>query len=149
LLIGLLEDAASWLHANGVAQWVTPFPVDVVRADIDRGAAWLAWRGGMAVGTVALSDADPLLWGDRSDPAWYVHRLVTDRRNPGTGRTILTWVEDEAARRGIPRIRLDCGPGLRSYYERLGYTRWADLSLVAPRTSPPRLELSCYEKVLA
>jgi hypothetical protein len=145
----VLDGAAQWLLDRGIEQWPVPFPRHVIERDLARSAAWLAVRGPRVVGTVTVLDEDPMFWGDQPPDAWYVHRLAIRRDAVGDGAGILEWVEREAAANGKTFVRLDCGPALRSYYERAGYEHCWDFGLRAGISAPDGWVGSCLEKSLA
>ena len=127
----LLYEAGAWLAARGIHQWSSVWPPSAheqreTRERIAQGCCYLAWRGGAAVGTLALLPADEALWGQDRGDALYVHGLAISRAaaGQGLGLALLRWAEREALARGRRLLRLDCmGPNLalRAYYRRAGF----------------------------
>lgn len=105
---------------------LTPVTPEQVRSQIDLGQWWVLWED-FPAGAVRVVASDLRVWPEPGPlPARYVHGLMVDHRAAGRrlGEALLAWVEDGAARAGCGLVRLDCvaaNPGLRAYYERLGY----------------------------
>jgi GNAT superfamily N-acetyltransferase len=77
---------------------------------------------------------DPMYWGDRPPDAFYVHKLAVrrDQAGRGIGAAVVEWANAEAAEAGREFLRLDClgdNPGIRDYYEGLGFEHCGDLVL--------------------
>jgi predicted N-acetyltransferase YhbS len=147
-VIAILSEAATWLLARGIRQWPSPFPRQLVEHDIKNNKVWLATHQGQDIATASLIRSDPMFWGDHSVNAWYLHRFAVRRSTAGVGHNFLRWIEGQAISSGVQHMRLDCGTGLRSYYERTGYRLVSSVSLVAATSAPPRSEWFCYEKDL-
>ncbi|HEX6797333.1 MAG TPA: GNAT family N-acetyltransferase [Ktedonobacterales bacterium] len=134
-LLALYRNAARWLLARGIDQWrPEQFEREAVLRHIALGEVYVALQAetGKLVGTLALSWADPRIWGEQSPVAGYVHALAVSRSSAGLelGRALLDWAAVQAARAGKTLLRLDCmrdNPGLRAYYERAGFTHVRDL----------------------
>ena len=129
---GLLDEATLWVTARGFEQWPLPFPRDEVAAAIDSGEVYVAEVNGDVVATVTLLWDDPLYWGERPADAAYVHKLAVKRAHAGRGigSALVEWADEEAAEAGRAFLRLDClrdNPGIRVYYERLGFEHRGDL----------------------
>jgi len=89
---------------------------------------------GEAVATVSMLLDDPIYWGERPPDAFYVHKLAVrrDRAGRGIGAAIVEWANAEAAEAGREFLRVDClgdNPGIRDYYEELGFEHRGDLVL--------------------
>lgn len=147
-VIAILSEAARWLADRGIQQWPSPFPRAVVESDFEENCVWVATIDATIIATASILQHDPLFWGDLGGDAWYLHRLAIRREFAGSGRTILSLIEQEAVKGGAECVRLDCGPGLRGYYEESGYAMRSMVSLVNPTSSPPRSLWYCYEKRL-
>jgi GNAT superfamily N-acetyltransferase len=142
----LLDEATAWVGARGYEQWPSPFPRDELAGAIERGEIYLAELDGEPVATVTLLWDDPQYWGDRPPDAAYVHKLAVRRACAGQriGSAIVEWADATAARAGRGFLRLDClreNPGIRAYYERLGFEHRGDL-VVNGR------DMSIYERPL-
>ena len=130
----LLDEATRWVQDLGYEQWPLPFPRDELAAAIDRGEVYVVEDEGDAVATVTLLWDDPMYWGDRPPDAVYVHKLAVrrDRSGRGIGAAIVAWANAEAIEAGRDFLRLDClrdNPGIREYYDQLGFEHRGDLTL--------------------
>ena len=128
----LLDEATVWVGERGYEQWPVPYPRDEIAAAIEREEVYVAELDGDVVATVTLLWDDPTYWGDRPDDAAYVHKLAVRRACAGQriGSAIVEWADRTAAAAGRDFLRLDClgdNPGIRSYYERLGFEHRGDL----------------------
>ena len=131
-MAGLLDEATAWVGQRGFEQWPLPYPHEEVAAAIERGEVYLAELDGEPVATVTLLWDDPQYWGERPQDAAYVHKLAVSRACAGQriGSAIVEWADATAARAGRDFLRLDClrdNPGIRAYYERLGFEYRGDL----------------------
>jgi predicted N-acetyltransferase YhbS len=128
----LLDEATAWVGDRGYEQWPLPFPRDELAAAIERGEVYVAELEGDAVATVTLLWDDPMYWGERPADAAYVHKLAVSRARAGQriGQSLVEWAHETAAAAGREFLRLDClrdNPGIRAYYERLGFEHRGDL----------------------
>jgi GNAT superfamily N-acetyltransferase len=140
----LLDEATVWAGERGYEQWPLPFPHDELAAAIERGEVYVAELDGDKVATVTLLWDDPMYWGERPADAAYVHKLAVRRACAGRriGRRIVEWADSAAASSGRDFLRLDClrdNPGIRAYYEELGFEHRGDL-VVGGR------DMSIYER---
>lgn len=128
-ILALRHAAEDWLFARGIAQW-TPreIPLSTVVSQIDAGEFYVARRepGGPIVGALRLIWTDPAIWPDEAESSCYVHGLVIDRSEAGTGlgALLLAWAAEHTRRAGRPLLRLDCAESndaLRSYYLSQGF----------------------------
>jgi GNAT superfamily N-acetyltransferase len=129
---GLLDEATVWVGERGYEQWPLPFPRDELEAAVERGEVYVAEVDREVVATVTLLWDDPMYWGDRPADAAYVHRLAVRRACAGRriGSAIVEWADMTAGAAGRAFLRLDCladNPGIRSYYEQLGFEHRGDL----------------------
>ena len=138
---GLLDEATVWVNALGFSQWPLPFPRDQLAAAIDRGEVYVVEsEDGDGVATVSMLPDDPEYWGDQPPDAFYVHKLAVrrDQAGRGIGAAIVEWANAEAAEAGREFLRLDCladNPGIRDYYEDLGFEHRGDLVLDGQKMS--------------
>ena len=144
VVAALLDEATAWVGERGYEQWPLPFPREQIAAAIDRGEVYVAELDGDAVATVTLLWDDPTYWGERPADAAYVHKLAVRRACAGQriGTVIVEWADATAAASGRRFLRLDClrdNPGIRTYYERLGFEHRGDL-VVGGR------DMSIYER---
>ena len=122
LVVEILDEAAGWLIQRGIEQWPDRFLPGWVAGSVSAGDTFLAWRDGVALGTVTLERSDQL-WTDGAG-AGYVHRLATRRGTTGLGAELLGWAARTTRRRGHTRLRLDCvahNRRLCAYYEAAGF----------------------------
>jgi GNAT superfamily N-acetyltransferase len=96
-VLGLIDDAATWLRTKDTNQWAAPWPDRVARdARVMRGLAgkktWIAWDGDTAAATITLTPRlNPKVWSrpactcDLSERSVYAHRLITARSHAGRG----------------------------------------------------------------
>ena len=139
-MAGLLDEATVWVGERGYEQWPLPFPREQIAGAIDRGEVYVAELDGEPVATVTLLWDDPIYWGERPPDAAYVHKLAVTRACAGQriGDAIVEWADRTAAARGRSFLRLDClrdNPGIRAYYERLGFEHRGDLVVDARNMS--------------
>lgn len=123
----LRDAAAERMVAQGIEQWV---PGEVTHERM-RELGWgdglhVARLGGELIGGVIVVWTDELFWGDRPEPAGYVHGLLVDARHKGTGlgQRLLAWAEGHIAASGRALARLDTvttNERLRRYYRDAGY----------------------------
>jgi len=144
---GLLDEATEWVNDLGFSQWPLPFPRDQLAAAIERGEVYVVEsEEGEAVATVSMLHDDPVYWGDQPPDAFYVHKLAVrrDQAGRGIGAAVVEWANAEAAEAGREFLRLDClgdNPGIRDYYEGLGFEHRGDLALDG-------LKMSLYERAV-
>jgi len=141
VVAGLLDEATVWVNDLGFSQWPLPFPRDQLAGAIERGEVYVVEsEDGEAVATVSMLPDDPLYWGDQPPDAFYVHKLAVrrDQAGRGIGAAIVEWANAEAAEAGREFLRLDCladNPGIRDYYEDLGFEHRGDLVLDGQKMS--------------
>ncbi len=124
-IMRLFEDARDWHARMHVARWPV-FELDRVVDDLNGARLFVLADIIRVLGTVTVMEEDPLIWNDRA-PALYIHRLAVARDLKGAdlGRLIVEHVDALALARGKAYLRLDCwadNDGLKSYYERIGFT---------------------------
>ena len=126
-ILGLRDALASWMVEQGIDQWRPgDMPLSWIQLWIAQGWVFAARRDGILVGSLTLVSSDPFIWGDRNQPAGYIHMLMVNRAcgRLGLGRLLLDWAEQRIKRAGHRRARLDCvgtNGALRYYYENAGY----------------------------
>jgi ribosomal protein S18 acetylase RimI-like enzyme len=128
----LLDEATVWVGERGYEQWPLPFPHGEIAAAIEREEVYLAEIEGDPVATVTLLWDDQQYWPAAEPDAAYVHKLAVRRAAAGRriGQAIVEWADRTAAAAGRDFLRLDClrdNPGIRAYYERLGFEHRGDL----------------------
>jgi ribosomal protein S18 acetylase RimI-like enzyme len=147
----LRDDLARWMLNHGIEQWrPRDLTLEGVQECVSQGWIFVAQRDEQLVGSVTIVWQDPLIWGERREPAGYIHMLMVDRRFAGhrVGRALLDWAERYILHSGRDLARLDCAKDngvLRAYYEGAGY------QLVGYKVFPEiesALETALYEKPL-
>jgi GNAT superfamily N-acetyltransferase len=126
LVAAMLEEATAYVRTKGSDQWPVPFPQDELRGCVSRGELYVVEVEGHPAATFTLLLDDPWFWGERPPDAVYLHKLAVRRMFAGRrlGERIVEWIVADAATRGRAFVRLDCQrdlPGIRAYYERLGF----------------------------
>jgi GNAT superfamily N-acetyltransferase len=137
VVIGLIDEAATWLRTSNTDQWAQPWPSNEerrhrIRRDLTAGKTWIAWDGGIPAATITADPDENPAWPAeaRRDPAVYVCRLVVGRAyaGQGLGTALLDW----AGRRGRQHhgarwVRVDVWAtnlALHAYYRRQGFEFW-------------------------
>jgi GNAT superfamily N-acetyltransferase len=128
-----LHEPLHRLHAQAVPEDYPPYDPEAARtyyagvlADPLR-LFWVAESDGRPVGQVGCELVDrPATPFTRAVRMLYVHQLsvLEDARRAGVGRALMQVAEQEAARSGCHRLRLDHRPfneGAHRFYEALGY----------------------------
>ena len=133
--VAVIREASDWLATRGIS-WLREFPGATPQRVAD-GILWLAYLEGAAepVATIALETrADPEFWKPEESDALFVHSLAVRRSASGlgVGSGLLEFARDQAARRDVPWIRLDCNKAntkLQQYYIRQGFTHLRTVDL--------------------
>jgi ribosomal protein S18 acetylase RimI-like enzyme len=150
-VLRLRDDLARWMLEHDIEQWRPgELPLGWIQECISHGWVYVMCRGDKLVSSVTIVWDDPLMWGERPEPAGYIHMLLVDRHFAGhhIGRWLLDWAERFILSSGRDLARLDCVRGneaLRGYYEDAGYR------LVGYRDFPDiewAFEAALYEKPL-
>lgn len=132
-IINILQAAARWLQNKGIKQWeflLAGNEDSAMEVEILAGNTYIAEIEGQIAGTFIASceqnEWDVLMWGEKDDAAWYIHRLAVHQNYRGKqiGRQLLEWIETQLVGANSV-LRLDCvadNPDLISFYDRAGYT---------------------------
>ncbi|MYW05605.1 GNAT family N-acetyltransferase [Streptomyces sp. SID3343] len=125
----------AWLTARGqVGQWgsepwsARPEAVERVEKRLREQTTRIAEVDGSAAGCCVVSDTPADYVDAAAEPELYVALLVVDRRfsGLGVGATLIADACEEARRRGVRLVRVDCyagnGGGLVEQYVALGFT---------------------------
>ncbi len=121
------NDLARWMLRRGIQQWRPgEIPLEMIEARAALGALYVVARDDEIIGSVTIMSEGPMLWGERPEPAGYIHMLMVDLRyhGHGIGRSILYWAEATILDAGRAVERLDCvkdNARLRAYYEAMDY----------------------------
>ncbi|MFI6597305.1 GNAT family N-acetyltransferase [Nonomuraea sp. NPDC050536] len=140
-VLGMFDSAVAWLVSQGrTGQWGSePFTGNAKRtAQVEEwagsGGMRIAELDGRPAGCVTVGA--PLAYVEPApEPELYVQGLVTDQRfaGHGVGRALLDWAAEEARRRGVALLRVDCYAGddgkLVGYYESCGFVREATFTV--------------------
>lgn len=150
-VLGVLDEAAAWLAARGIAGWPPRFRSEWLEPDLRDGCVCLAEVDDTIVGTFALAWRDS--WWDDGPGAGYLRRFAVRRSSAGLGALLIDWMADTVRSRGLGQLRLDCpavNAELRAYYEHLGFVHVQTVRLPAELAlwSSPGTPLSLYEKDL-
>jgi hypothetical protein len=139
IVLGLIEEAATWLRFKGLDQWRQPWPDKEARdARVLKGLeghkTWIVWHGKTPAATVTLaSQANAHVWSrpectcDPDEPAVYAHRLITARNYAGwgLGAELIDWAGVRAHYGyGAKWIRIDVwttNTVLHDYYVKRGF----------------------------
>jgi GNAT superfamily N-acetyltransferase len=133
-LLRFFDEAVEWLVARGSSgQWGTE-PWSAVPKRVERVKGMVA-DPGLRIAMVDGAPAGALIVSEEHDPhvpavderELYVRLLITSRRFAGrrVGGRLVEYALDEARRRGIDLVRVDCWAGgdgeLQRYYESQGF----------------------------
>ncbi|MEU0490581.1 GNAT family N-acetyltransferase [Nocardiopsis sp. NPDC006139] len=134
-VLGMLDGAVEWLVAHGrTGQWGTepwssrPRSVERIRKMLTEAEPWIAEADGGPAGALVLDGAPGPELPPADEPEVYVRLLVTDRRfaGRGVGAALLEHAAEEARRRDVSLLRVDCFAGgggrLVAYYTGQGFT---------------------------
>jgi hypothetical protein len=140
-VLGLIEDARSWLCTKGTNQWENPWPDRAARdkrvlAGLRNEKTWIVWDGDVAAGTVTITPRrNNAVWSnsactcDLAERAVFIHRLITSRKYAGLdlGAELIAWAGLRGGREyGAKWIRIDVwtdNTGLHEYYMSKGFKR--------------------------
>lgn len=124
----VLVEATEWTRELGHQLWTSQqLSVDEVSPDCAAGLFFVAWSGPVALGTMRLTESDPLFWPNApKGEAIYLHRLAVRRSAAGgsVSTALLSHAVEVAGARGAAFLRLDCEsnrPRLCQVYERFGF----------------------------
>jgi GNAT superfamily N-acetyltransferase len=139
VVLDLIEDARKWLATKGTDQWANPYPdadrkLALVQEGIERGETWIVWDGEIPAATVTIrTERNRVVWSkptchcDPSEPAVYVHRLITAREYAGLGlgAELIGWAGLRGRRNyGAEWVRIDVWTSnlaLHKYYMSTGF----------------------------
>jgi GNAT superfamily N-acetyltransferase len=140
-ILGLVEEARTWLPAKGTNQWSTPWPDREGRDErvwrgLEVGATWVVWDRNedkdILAATVTIAAKPNLaVWSksrcNLADQAVYAHRLITARNYAGygLGAELIDWTGLRGRREyGAEWIRIDVwtsNEALHGYYMKRGF----------------------------
>lgn len=130
-IMTLLREASDWLLSRGIRQWRRMYTEDgraYVAARFATGDVYLVYRDDVPVATFTLCWEDTF-WGEAGTDglAGYLHGFAVSRQvgGLGVGRDLMAWMSAHFAAHGRHCFRLNTAeenPGIRGYYEDLGFT---------------------------
>ena len=126
LVAEMLDEATAFVATFGYDQWPVPFPQEELTQRILQRELYVVEVDDEPAATFTLLWDDPFFWGERPPDAVYLHKLAVRRAFAGRrlGERIVEWVDATAAAAGRSFVRIDTqrdDPGIRRYYERLGF----------------------------
>ncbi|WP_206790209.1 GNAT family N-acetyltransferase [Amycolatopsis sp. MtRt-6] len=133
-LLGFFDEAVEWLVARGSSkQWGTepwsgvPKRVERVKGMAADPGLRIAMIDGQPAGALIVSEEHDVHVPPVEERELYIRLLITSRRftGHGVGARLIEYALDEARRRGIDLVRVDCWAGgdgdLQRYYESQGF----------------------------
>ena len=133
-LLRFFDEAVEWLVARGSSkQWGTepwsgvPKRVERVKGMAADPGLRIAMVDGEAAGALIVSEEHDVHVPPVNERELYIRLLITSRRFAGQriGGRLIEYALDEARRRGIDLVRVDCWAGgdgeLQRYYESQGF----------------------------
>lgn len=134
-ILAMLDGAVVWLNERGITdQWGTepwssrPRAVRRLHETVTEGSPWIAEIDGVPAGALTLTPYPGPDVAPAGEPELYVRFLTTAGRfhGRGVGSALLAHAVEEARRRGVSLLRVDCFAGgggrLVDYYVRNGFT---------------------------
>lgn len=138
VILGLIEEAAAWLRCSkNTSQWSKPWPNEEQRnarvlKGLLGGKTWIVWDEATPAATITVAkQANTAVWPESvyelSEPAVYVHRLITARPYAGwgLGADLIDWAGCRAAEQYRAQwIRVDVwtsNTALHEYYRKRGF----------------------------
>ena len=140
-ILGLIEEARTWLPAKGTNQWSKPWPNKEERdarvlCGLEVGATWIVWdenedKNSLAATVTIATRPNAAVWSKSAcklaDRAVYAHRLITAREyaGGGLGAELIDWTGLRGRREyGAKWIRIDVwssNVALHDYYMKRGF----------------------------
>jgi hypothetical protein len=133
--LGIWRGAASfWIDAGQPLWSVEQFRIETITAQAHAGQLVVGEEAGAVTACMIVENQDRLMWRDAAPgEALYLHKLAARRTGSGQWASrFVGWAVEEAGRRGIDRLRLDCTdrPALIRIYEAEGFVRIDDRPLM-------------------
>jgi GNAT superfamily N-acetyltransferase len=135
-VLALMDEAVAWLAAQGrTDQWgsepfsTNPKTTAFIKKLVDEGDLFIAERDGETAGALIVNEAPMPYVPTVEERELYVRLLVASRRykGAGIGAELVEFAREEARKRGIELLRVDCYSGpdekLVRFYESAGFTR--------------------------
>lgn len=130
------------------------FDPALIRKEIEEKRQWKIMIDDSIACIFMIAYDDPGIWGEKnSDPAVYIHRIVThpDHHGKGLIKNIIAWAKEHAKQSGKKYLRMDTwgdNPKLIEYYSKCGFKL---LEIITPQNTddlPPHyscISLSLFE----
>jgi GNAT superfamily N-acetyltransferase len=147
--LAIIREAATWAAAKGVPVWEQhELRPDAYEAAARRSELVIGYADATPAATMLLQAEDALYWPDEPPAsALYLHKVAVRRTYAGQGwlPRLIQFAVAEAARQGIPRLRLDTieRPTPRSLYEAHGFR-----ALVEPPLTVAGRQMIRMERIL-
>lgn len=112
-IIELLEESSAWMVSIGINRWQPGAHVAAeqqLRGEVQRGIVYVWKPSCVLIATMRLTETDDAIWSNDSTTALYIHKMSVRRslKGRGYGTLLVRWAEQQATRRGLDRLRLDC-----------------------------------------
>ncbi len=123
----LILEASLWLRHKGIQQWEEPISRSEFQKAVNLKEVFVLTFDEQIAGSVTLSNHKDFYWGEVTESAIHLHRLVVSRAHKGQdyGKMLLNWSREYAAQEGYKFLRLDCratNQYLREFYQAQGFT---------------------------
>jgi GNAT superfamily N-acetyltransferase len=126
LVTGILRDAAEWLILNDKKLWPPEMFTESSVADaINNHLLVIAEDSSQPAGIMFLQTVDHEFWPEKTDKAYYLHRLCVPRpfAKKGIPSVLIEWAYQYAVKKNMHFLRLDCAPrdALMNVYQQTGF----------------------------
>jgi GNAT superfamily N-acetyltransferase len=143
VILHLFDDAVRWLVSKGITkQWGTE-PLssragfsERVEAWVREQKMWVVCQDDVVLGCLVIASSVPAYAQKVCEKylkeMLYLEAFVASREHKGVGKVLLEHAESLARSQDIRFIWVDCfaeNPALRTYYERAGFTVFAEFSV--------------------
>lgn len=118
--------ATAYMKSKNQVEWPV-FEKELITREIEEGRQWKLLIGDQVTCVWATTLEDKLIWGDRTEPSVYIHRIATNPESRGNNfvKTIVDWAQEYGKQKNLKYIRLDTvglNQGLIKHYEKNGFT---------------------------
>ena len=126
-VIRMIAERMAWMDEINVYHWnktnyLEVYPQSYFEALTDKKYMYVAETDGAVIGAIVLYPEDER-WPTPAH-TYYIHHLVADKTQRGTGEALLAFSENKAMDEGMNVLRLDSPKGnhrLSAFYESHGY----------------------------
>ncbi|HYJ91384.1 MAG TPA: GNAT family N-acetyltransferase [Pyrinomonadaceae bacterium] len=142
IILSLYDKAIEFQKTVFDKPWLG-FDVEFVNKEIEEGRLWKIIDAGQIANIFSVTYSDPILWLEKSsDPAMYIHRIVTnpDFRGRGYVPAITEWAIRHAREKGLQYVRMDTwndNQKLLDYYQNCGFKFVGTVEPEESDTLPP------------